>query len=160
MPKVFRISGIAYAPQDPTGAALSSEGRWHRKGQRVLYFSNSLSTCVLELRANGISYKTMRKKNHYCEAKIPDDIVAEVVPSDFYVAKWQQSKAKSQEFGSKWFIESRSLLLNVKSAVISAENNLVANTNHPDFHRIVFSQPFPMELDPRLMEKEDSEKKK
>lgn len=152
MLKLFRVCGISYAPQDPTGAALSSEGRWHKKGQRVLYFSTSLSTCVLELKANGVSYRTIREKNHFCEVQIPDDIVAQDVPFDFCRGEWRLAKGKSQEFGSKWFLEGRSLILQVKSAVIAAEFNFVANTNHPDFQRAVFSRTFPMDLDPRLID--------
>lgn len=160
MLKVFRICGIAYAPQDPTGAALSSEGRWHGKGQRVLYFSASLSTCVLELRANGVSYKTIREKSHFCEARIPGDIEPEVVPSALYPANWQLAKKKSQAFGSQWFAESRSLILRVRSAVIAMESNFLMNTNHPDFQRIAFSRPFQTDLDPRLTDEKDSEKKR
>jgi RES domain-containing protein len=149
---VFRISGKSYPPNDPTGAALSSEGRWHKKGQRVLYFCNSLATCVLELRADGVSYKTIREQNHFCEAKIPDGASIEDVPKNFYSDGWRLSKDKAQEFGSKWYSEGRTLILRVKSAVITTELNLVINTNHPEFHGIEFSKPAPTDLDPRLQE--------
>jgi RES domain-containing protein len=157
---VFRISGKSYSPNDPTGAALSSEGRWHKKGQRVLYFCNSLSTCVLELRANGVSYKTIREQNHFCEAKIPDSISIEEVPRGFYSDGWRVTKDKAQEFGAKWYLENRTLILRVKSAVIATEFNLVINTNHPEFHKIEFSKPASTDLDPRLQENEDSDKHK
>ena len=154
---VFRICSKTYLPQDSSGAALSSEGRWHKKGQHVLYFSNSLATCVLERRSNGISYNTIRTFDHFAVARIPDDASIESVPEEFYEDGWQQSKIKSQDFGSKWYTENRSLVLRVKSAVIAVEDNLIINTNHPQFSSITFSNPKKTELDPRLSEKEDAD---
>lgn len=152
MQRIFRICAGTFDPKDPTGAALSSEGRWHKKGQRVLYFGMSLSTCVLEFKANGVSYATLRMMHHFSEAEIPDDITPEIVTVDLYKPGWQLSKDESQDYGSKWYTEGRSLLLLVKSSVITAENNLVMNTTHPDFGRIAFTNPVPVELDPRLID--------
>jgi RES domain-containing protein len=154
---VFRICRKTYSPQDPSGAALSSEGRWHKKGQRVLYFSNSLATCVLELRSNGISYHTIRSFDHFAVAKIPASASMERVPEGFYKDGWQQAKIKSQKFGSKWYTQNRSLVLRVKSAVIAVEDNFIINTNHPEFSRVTFSNPKNTGLDPRLSEIEDAD---
>jgi RES domain-containing protein len=147
---VFRICGKKYSPKDPSGAALSSEGRWHIKGERVLYFSNSLATCILELKANGVSYNTIRNSHHYCEAFLPPDGSMEIAPTSLYESGWQRSKAGTQAFGSQWMRDNRSLILKVKSAVLAVEENYLINTNHPQFPLIKFSEPKPTELDPRL----------
>lgn len=152
MRKAFRICGTGYSPQDPTGAALSSEGRWHKKGERMLYFAEALTTCVLELRVNGISYKTIREKCHYGEATLHDGLTSETVPETFYSSNWQDRKIASQAFGSNWYQESRSLILRVRCAVLPSTENILMNTNHPEFARIGFSIVKPVGLDARLVD--------
>jgi RES domain-containing protein len=115
---------------------------------------------VLELRANGVSYKTIREQNHFCEAGIPEDVLIEEVPESFYSAGWRLAKEKSQGFGSKWYLDKGTLALRVKSAVIATEFNIIINTSHPDFHRIGFSEPALTGLDPRLQENEGMVKRK
>jgi len=149
---VFRICGHKYLPQDPTGSALTEEGRWHRKGDRVLYFSFSLATCALEIKVHGASFKTIRENCHYSIATIPDGLVEEVVDDAFYIPGWQANKTMSQDYGSKWYREKRSVILRVKSAVIAVESNLIINTLHSDFTRIQFSDPAKTDLDPRLLD--------
>lgn len=157
MTTLFRISGKAYIPQDPTGAALSSEGRWHVKGQRVLYFSTSLPMCVLELRANGISYRTIRERNHFATLELPAKASSETVAESFYKKGWQDTKSGSQRLGSEWYLSRRTLVLAVRSAVLPTESNYVLNTAHPDFAALRFSAPLPVPLDTRLVEIEDME---
>ena len=154
---LYRISGKAYLPQDPSGAALSSEGRWHKKGQHVLHFSSSLPMCILELGANSLSYKTIRETNHHGTATLPEGFTSEGVSADFYRDEWQSTKDLSQAFGSAWYAQKRTLVLVVKSSVLPTENNFIINTSHSDFHMITFSAPMPIPLDTRLIEKEDPE---
>ena len=136
---------------DPTGSALSEEGRWHKKGERVLYCSFSFATCVLELKVNGVSFKTIREVNHYSTVDIPNDLGIDVVPETFYASGWQATKAISQEHGSIWYHELRSPILQVRSSVMPVEQNIIINTLHPDFAKIKFLDPLPTELDPRLV---------
>lgn len=152
MGKAFRICSTKYPPQDPTGSALTSEGRWHKKGERVLYFAEALSTCVLELRVIGISYRTIREKCHYCEAFLPDTIASESVPETFYFPDWQANKVMSQNFGSNWYRENRSLILRVRSAVLPSTENILINTGHAEFASIGFWEARPVGLDPRLVD--------
>lgn len=150
MLEVFRISGKRYSPQDPSGAALSSEGRWHKRGQRVLYGSASLSTCVLELKVNGVSFHAMRNSHHFSALKVTSKAHSEVIPNTLYAKDWRNDKGWSQDFGSNWYQAAKSLVLVVKSAVLPTEVNYVINTEHPDFHQVEFSKPELIDIDPRL----------
>lgn len=150
MLEMYRVSGRRYSPQNPGGAALSSEGRWHKRGQKVLYCSSSLSTCVLELRVNGVSFSTIRNEHHYSVVKVKQDGVFEAIPDSFYLRDWRNDKVMSQDYGSNWYIDSRSLILIVKSAVLPTETNYVINTEHPDFPKIEFSDIRHIDLDSRL----------
>jgi RES domain-containing protein len=157
---VFRICSRIKAPHDSSGEALSSEGRWHQKGQRVLYFSKSLAACVLERRSNGVSFHTIRNFDHFSVAKLSARASMETIPEGFYEEGWQQRKPRTQEFGSKWYSEKRSLVLRVKSAVLPVEVNFIINASHPEFNGITFTDPMAIELDPRLSENEGAEMKR
>jgi RES domain-containing protein len=148
---LYRISHKSYLPQDPRGAAGTSEGRWHLLGQRVLYFSSSLPMCVLELRVNAISFEQIRRHHHYCAVDI--DLMRKkpmTAPDSFYAGNWALHKPASQKFGGDWYNRNASLCLEVRSAVLSTEVNYIVNTAHPDFHSLVFQKSRPVPLDSRL----------
>ena len=147
---LYRISGKSYTPQDPTGAAASSEGRWHLLGQRILYFSSSLSLSVLELKVNGVSFETIRKNQHYLRMDVDETGRDESIPKSFYSPDWMLDKRDSQRFGADWYTEKRSLFLVVRSAILPVEWNCLVNTLHPDFSGLSFASPLPVPLDPRL----------
>ena len=150
--EIFRISNQKYFPHDPAISALSSEGRWHQKGEKVLYFSSSLALCVLELKANGVSFKSIRERFHFSSSTITEKQTIEIVPTKFYKAEWQSSKKGSQEFGSHWFTQNQSLILKVKSAVLGHEMNFIINPMHKQFLSLKFSSPKAVPLDARLTE--------
>ncbi|MDB5155569.1 MAG: hypothetical protein JWR50_276 [Mucilaginibacter sp.] len=52
---------------------------------------------------------------------------------------WRSMNAypKLQQLGSNWYLNKKSLVLQVPSAVIPNEHNFIINVNHPDFHKNV-----------------------
>ena len=147
---LYRISARQYLPQDPTGAAGTSEGRWHLMGQRVLYFSSSLALCALELRANAVSFGRIREAHHYCtlDAELSRD--GESAPEALYSRDWALDKRTTQRYGADWYGRRSSLILRVKSAVLSTEWNYIVSAAHPGFDLLVFPAPLSIPLDPRL----------
>jgi RES domain-containing protein len=147
---LFRICRSGFRPQDAAGAALFP-GRWNKFGQGVLYFSSSLSLSVLELRANGIAFQVIRSLYVYSVVMLESaPPLLEAVPEDFYGSGWAERKSASREYGGEWAKARRSLLLEVKSAVLPTEANFILNTSHPEFARVRFSDPHPVPLDTRL----------
>ena len=139
-----------YNPLDPTGASRTS-GRWHNLNQPVLYFSSSLALCVLELKANSVSFATMRKEYHYIEAEVDTDRFSiEEVPDSFYVTSWTQKRELARDYGSEWFKSKKFSVLKVRSAVLPTDSNFILNTMHPDFAGLNFSKPLPVPLDSRV----------
>lgn len=150
MLKLYRICRKIYNPEDPSGAE-KIRGRWHKPRQRVLYFSSSLALCILELKANSVSFETIRREFHYTEIEInPDLILLEEVPESFYIKDWSIDWQLTQNFGEKWYRESRSPLLKVLSAALKSDYNFILNSSHPDFSKIKFPKPKVIPLDPRI----------
>ncbi len=151
MLKLYRICRKVYDPKDPSGA-IKTSGRWHILGQRVLYFCSSLAMCVLELRANSISFAAIRNEYHYVEIEIDvASIIIEEVPKSFYLKNWILERQLTQKYGTEWFKSKESLFLKVNSAVLPTDSNFILNTTHPDFANLHFSKPRVVPLDPRII---------
>ena len=150
MLQLYRICRNIYDPKDSTGASRT-QGRWHILNQQVLYFSSSLALCVLELRANGVSFETIRNEYHYTMIKIdPDKFLFEKVSKSFYNKNWVLNRQLTQDYGNKWYKNRKSLILKVQSAVLPIESNFILNTTHSDFSKLKFSKPGVIPLDSRV----------
>ena len=151
MPQLYRICRNVYKPQDPTGAS-KTPGRWHTLGSRILYFCSSLALCILELKANSVSFTTIRKEYHYTEIEINEDnLIIEEVPKSLYTKNWTLDLKKTQDYGNIWYKSNKSLILKVRSAVLPADFNYILNTYNPDFINLKFSKPMLIPLDSRII---------
>jgi len=148
--KLYRICRNIYDPKDSTGANIIS-GRWHTLAQRVLYFSSSLALCILELKANSVSFEAIRKGFHYIKLETDiDSFSIEEVSESFYSGDWAWNKQLTQDFGSEWYKKSRTLILKVRSAVLPTDANFILNAAHTDFSKLKFPKPLEIPLDPRV----------
>ncbi|MGE5847006.1 MAG: RES family NAD+ phosphorylase [Ignavibacteria bacterium] len=150
MLKLYRICRNVYNPTDPTGAS-QTPGRWHILGQSVLYFCSSLAMCILELKANSISFAAMRLEYHYIQLEINSgNFKIEEVPESFYSKDWVSGREASQKFGDDWYSSSRSLILKVRSAVLPTDSNFILNTTLFDFSKLKIEKPMKIPLDARI----------
>jgi len=129
------------------GATLC-EGRWHRKGQDVIYTSEHYGTAMLEklVHYNGI----LPPNQHFIKIKIPNGVSYEVVTKDS-LPHWDDFDGSiSREYGLTWFTEAKTTVLIVPSFVSREECNVLINPNHAS---AVFIQPGreqPVRWDQRL----------
>ena len=146
----------AYRIGDPAGrfpaysvdGALRVGGRWHERGDRVIYAAENYSTAMLESLAN---LGPERPPNqHYIEITIPAGVSYEVASTD-HLRGWYRSAATSSKvFGHRWYAERRSAVLFVPSVVARVERNIVINATHDDFPRIKPGLETPVWWDERL----------
>ncbi len=149
MLRLYRICRNIYDPGDPTGASRTP-GRWHILTQRVLYFSSSLAMCILELKANSVSFSSIRNEYYYIDLEIPDNFLIEEVPKSFYKKNWSYNRQLTQDYGSEWFKSGKSPVLKVFSSVLPTDFNFILNTIHQDFSKLKFRKPMSIPLDPRV----------
>ena len=69
----YRWFQARFGPRDSTGARLKG-GRWNSPGKDVLYASDSLALCCLEVL---VHLRDMRfvPTFHYCSIEIPDELI-------------------------------------------------------------------------------------
>jgi RES domain-containing protein len=86
----------------------------------------------------------------YFEVEIPDSIV--ILPLIVKPRVWRSEppSTASQRAGDRWLRAQTSALLEVPSAIIPTETNLVLNPLHPDARKLRILPPRPFQFDPRM----------
>ena len=131
---VYRISALKYA-----GSLQSSgmEARWNKKGQKVIYTSESRSLACLE----NVVHRSQRGLMGLFKIlviEVPDDLKMEITEKEVLAEGWHHADKYRlcQEIGSAWFASGKTAILKVPSALVHKENNYILNTLHPDFKSI------------------------
>ena len=154
--RVLREHHTAYRVGDPdgrfpiwdNGGARLFSGRWHQAGDPVIYASAHYSTAMLEKLVHHSG--DMPANQHFIEITIPAGISYEVCPVED-LPGWREPDAPSAaRFGHGWVSAVRSAVLFVPSVVAPMEQNLLINTDHPDFARISVGLETPVYWDKRL----------
>ena len=140
--KVFRISAIKYA----NGLHASGiSARWNRRGQKVIYTSESRSLACLENVVHR-SNKGLSGLFKILTIEIPDHLKLEIINEITLPEGWNRTDKYNvcQEIGSKWFLSGFTAILKVPSALVPHESNCILNTLHPDFQsiRLIDSEDF------------------
>jgi len=160
-PRKLREAMRVYRIGDPQGrfsvysgdGAAVRRGRWHRKGQQVIYTSEHYSTALLEVlaRRNGL----MPPNQHYIEISIPVGASYEEVTKDILPGWDAISGRVAREYGAAWFDERRSAILIVPSFIAPEEFNVLINPVHSDAAAIRVGREKPVRWDARLFQSTD-----
>lgn len=146
----------AYRLGDPLGrwtiyspdGARTVDGRWHRRGDRVIYASERYSTAMLEMlvRWNGVPPPAQS----FIEVVIPAGISYESVEGDD-LDGWDLPESEpARALGHRWYAERRSAILLVPSVVARLERNVLINAEHPEFGQLQAGPETPVQWDERL----------
>ena len=140
---VYRLALEKYA-----GSLFSSgvANRWNRNGQHVIYCSENISLCALELLAHTNGIRPAGKFG-LMRIEISEPVITHVVELANLPEHWHHlsSYAFTQMLGSDWYDSQESLCMRVPSAIVPSERNYVINTLHHDFTgkvRLVDTQDF------------------
>jgi RES domain-containing protein len=149
---VHRICKARYAKTALSGVGgLESAGRWHRKGQPVVYAASTLSLAALEYFVH-LGRTDSRITFVSVQAIIPAELVTETVSPAALPRDWNSSPpiAATMDLGTQWCAEMRGAVIKVPSALVQGEFNFLLNPRHPDFPRITVSPPEPFSFDVRM----------
>lgn len=131
---------------DGEGARLYG-GRWNSKGVPVVYTSDSLALCSLEILVHLPSY-TLLADYIYVSLIFDSDLVTE----PHIIDGWNERPISkvSQAIGDHWIKEGLSAVLRVPSVILPDGYNYLVNIHHPDFNQIKIGIPQPLAFDSRL----------
>ena len=153
--RLWRIDRLAFPDKFSGAGSYKTPGRWHHRGNRVIYTSWTASLAALEYLAH-LDPDVIPVDISLLEIDAPDDISVErcVDPSTLK-PDWRKIHLalELQDFGTQWLLECRTVLLAVPSAIISVETNYLVNPAHPEISRLRVISEVPFSYDPRLLKK-------
>ena len=150
--RIFRIAKTEYINDFSGEGSRLFGGRWNKVGEPVIYFSEHLSLCLLEVIVH-VDYGKLPLDYSFVEVEIPDAFIKTVQSIDFIKPKWgtKEASGQLQLYGSKWLKKEESLALKVPSSVLEKEYNILVNPLHRDFKKFKIIVIDKMDFDPRLL---------
>lgn len=149
--RIFRLTKTNYINDLGGEGARLYSGRWNRRGDALLYFSEHLSLCVLELLTR-IDYEFLVADYSFLEVEVPSSLISKLRKPEIITEKWRNNPPISltQDYGSIWIQKSRTLGLAVPSAVLPNESNILINPMHPLFFELKIIKKATLNLDSRV----------
>jgi len=149
MASFYRLVQARWAQDAMSGeGARIVGGRWNPPGLPAVYLAGSRSLAALEIVVHA-PREVLSLEWRIFEVEVPDDAIeaARRLPKD-----WQTlpSSSSARHFGEAWLRESRSLALQVPSAIVPHESVLLLNPRHAGMARIRVSKPEDFRFDSRL----------
>lgn len=117
------------------GSELSG-GRWNKKGIPALYLAENISLSILETIVH--SQKIADLYNRYVlSVEVPNEsfefIDIKNLPKNWNTTPWNNFTI---EYGSKFLLSNKNLILKIPSAVVPEESIFLINPTHKNHHQI------------------------
>lgn len=143
--RVFRVTRESFATSAVEALSgvggVYDGGRWHTRGQKIVYTSTESSGCFLERLVHGDEWIAERDRD-----RVMLTINIPVVSCTHYTSRelqsadpnWQQEgNATCRNLGDIWLNKRSQCLLAVPSAANPLSMNLLMNPHHPDYKEII-----------------------
>lgn len=152
MIRAWRIAKARYASEAFSGTGgLSVEGRWHLKGDRVIYSASSLALAALEVFVHLQRAHAMIRWVAF-ELEIPERVPVTSLSLRQLPRNWRHEPPlpATMKIGSNWLKGGATAVMRAPSAIIPTEYNYILNPAHPEFGKLRIGPPLPFSFDPRM----------
>jgi RES domain-containing protein len=148
---VYRITKKDYMALDGRGG-LYGPGRWHRKGNLVIYTSEHASLAAWEKIVHLANFENLPNDLLLVKIEIPDNIEIQTVPLMILIEGWDSYPYINEtlNYGTSFLRKNEQLALKVPSAIVPDEYNVILNPLHPDIHRCKTISTVPFIFDKRI----------
>ena len=150
---VWRICRKPYVDTALDGiGGMYTSGRWHSKGRPIVYTASSAALAALELLVHADPL-TAPDDLRLLAIELPDYLSIEVLEPITLPEGWHSVPAPTalETIGSSWLTSGRTAALNVPSAVIKVERNILLNPRHPEVQRVRILGDEAFSFDTRLL---------
>jgi len=146
-----RIARTKYAKDLSGEGARLAGGRWNYKGTPLIYAAESRSLACLEALVH-MSQAEFLIKRKIVLVEIPKTIAPQIIDKSGLPRNWRQypPSFKLADIGTQWAASMKSLLLQVPSAVVPDEFNMLINPAHPDMKHVKITKIEDFQFDKRL----------
>ena len=149
--RAFRIVKRRHAAEAFTGdGARMHGGRWNHPGVPMVYAAHTRALAAME---SLVHFRGAERKIGFVtfEIDVPDRLLrrraAQELPKG---GRAKEISAATQDLGTQWQREGRSVALAVPSVIIPEEFCVLLNPEHPDTDKVVVSYPVAFAFDERL----------
>jgi len=156
---VWRICKKQYSDSAFSGeGGLRSDGRWHYKGNRIVYTSQSLSLATLEAWMH-VGPQDQMRSYVAVPAEIPGELPIHNIHELDLPPGWKSARPAPRylkDLGTLWLNLSSTAVARVPAATTPGEFNYLLNPLHPDFIKIRQLEPQPFLFDARMWKRDQS----
>lgn len=133
---VYRMEKEKYQDFWPSRGALYSEGRWNKPGQWIVYCSESIALCKLEVLANSGNLPISRV---VITVEIADNAPVYELTDDLMPALWYDVPYPDvlSEITGEFIKDNSYVAMKVPSAQSKREFNFLLNPAHEEFSKLV-----------------------
>ena len=148
---VYRITKKEHSALDGMGG-LYGPGRWHKKGNLVIYTSEHASLAAWEKIVHVTSFENLPKNLLLVKIELPDGIEIQSVPQKVLVKGWASFPfaLETIDYGTSFLQKKEHLALKVPSVIIPDEFNIILNPLHPDIRDCKVISTIPFVFDQRV----------
>lgn len=149
---VYRITKKEHSALDGMGG-LYGPGRWHKKGNLVIYTSEHASLAAWEKIVHVTSFENLPKNLLLVKIELPDGIEIQSVPQKVLVKGWNSYPfaLETVNYGTSFLRKKEHLSLKVPSVIIPDEFNIILNPLHPDIRDCKVISTIPFVFDQRVL---------
>jgi RES domain-containing protein len=125
---VWRLSNY----DDLSGrGGLIAAGRWHSRGQCIVYCSETIECAREEVRSHlGVPDILIPSTYKILKIHVPKLVEILEVPVSELLQDWRESYGITQPIGDEWLFSIRSAILKVPSAICAGVSNFLINPSH------------------------------
>jgi len=136
--RLYRISNHTSLDGD---GGLRASGRWHTKGQPVVYCAPNPAVAVLEILVHlEVDAEDFPSSYQLLMINVPDDVATATVASNALPRNWWRNPSTTRAIGDNWLQSGTTPLLAVPCAIVPETNNYLLNPLHPDSRKIRISR--------------------
>lgn len=146
---VYRLGKKQFKDDLHGKGAEKAGGRWNRKGNAVIYTSESRSLCTAEIAVH-TPLGNIPVDYYLTTIEIPDTAMVQELtelPADWKSIPHPYS---TQVIGDHFLLEQQYLVLKVPSVVVQGDFNYLINPLHRDFAGVKIISTEPFDFDQRL----------
>jgi RES domain-containing protein len=131
---------------------LRASGRWHTRGRRVVYCSESPAAALLETLVHfEIELRDLPVRYRLLRIEAPDDVLMERVLLEELPRDWPDKLDMTRPIGDRWLEHGTTAMLRVPSVLVPETFNVLLNPAHQDATRIALAHVSEQVIDPRLL---------
>ncbi len=147
----WRITKRKHAKDAFAGSgARKYGGRWNSPGTSIVYTSETQSLAVLEMLVH-LEQPDLLQRYGLIGVTI-DEALIEKLGRSRLPRHWQTAPPiELRAIGDEWASRSTSVALQLPSALVPAENNVLLNPAHANFQKLIIGDPVSFAFDQRLV---------